>query len=159
MNEKQFSNWLLGLAVAGFILVITQGDKVAGEYSCLLIGHASIYFIALIFLVSLIVGGLAVYYIDKKLECLSIDSAFIMRQEVNMLSLEPKSIKPGNLIEGLQKGQHLKSEKIPHFKKNQDNSEKFSKKIRLCLLLQPCLTIGGYTMILILYGLGKWLNI
>ena len=158
-DKKRFSHWLLGLATAGFILVIGQVGEVAGECSSRSINCILIPAAAFIFLVSLIGGGSIVYYINKKLECQRMYSTIIMRQELDIMRKLPKlDINLKNFIEDLQGGRHLDGERRRRFKKNQENSKKFSKRIKFCLLLQPCLTIGGYMSILIIYVLDKCLK-
>jgi hypothetical protein len=111
-DKQKFSNWILGLATAGFALALTQAEKIlAQSWASREFGNVVLKSSAATFVVSAIVGAVVVRCLDRQVDFNRQSMTLILRQEL-LLSFESSPLSnehepPEETIRKITSGEYL----------------------------------------------------
>jgi hypothetical protein len=151
-DKQKFSNWILGLATAGFALALTQADKIlAHSWASPDIGNIVLKSSAATFVISAIVGAVVVRCVDRQVDFNRQSMTLILRQEL-LLSFATTSWSHSEestegVVSKITSGEYLDSELRKTFAEARVKSKTAGTWAERLLIAQQVLVALGYTAI------------
>ena len=148
-DKQKCSNWILGVATAGFALALTQGDKILTDsWASPYIGNFVLKSSAATFIVSAIIGAVVVRCVDQQVDFNRQSMTLILRQELLLLFTTPEWSRndelPEEVIKKITSGKYLDEENKKTYDETRAKSDSFGKWAERLLIVQQVLVALGY---------------
>lgn len=151
-DKQKYSNWILGLATAGFAVALTQADKIlAHSWAPPAVGNIVLKSSAALFILSALVGAVVVRCMDRQVDFSRQSMTLILRQELLLAFASPPwshgDEPPEKFIRKATTGEYLDAENKKTYDETRSKSKADGTWAERLLILQEVLVAFGYVAI------------
>jgi hypothetical protein len=151
-GKQKYSNWILGLATAGFTVALTQTDKIlAHTWASPVVGNIALKSAAAIFILFALVGAVVVRCVDRQVDFNRQSMTLILRQELLLVFSSPPwshgEEPPEKIVRKLTSGQYLDAENRKTYEEARLKSKVAGTWAERLLVFQQVLVGIGYATI------------
>ena len=151
-DKQKYSNWILGLATAGFAVALTQADKIlAHSWASPAVGNIALKSASATFILSALVGAAVVRCVDRQVNFNRQSMTLILRQELLLLFGSPPwshgDEAPESVVRKLTSGEYLDVDNRKTYEETRVKSKAAGTWAERLLVVQQVLVALGYAAI------------